>query len=146
MGSLFPHAIEVYECSDGTFRRSREAAEYHQGRIDNAKRATDMLDAGKSLGAALREVGFIPVDYLPALDEVFASTKLVISHWQCRDEPGYQPICVHSDGTVFVHGHAGSWSGPYGADCSVADIDFFWRRTKEQAERAEQRAKAKASP
>ena len=85
--------------------------------------------------ASLIAGGFIPQDKAgcPAyhgLAEVTKDTKLIISHWQCRDQPGYQPRHVDSDGMVYVSGDAGSWSGPYGSKCSPQDVARYWLDTK----------------
>jgi hypothetical protein len=131
----YPRALEVFETSDGDLHRSRAAADFHQKRIDGSVLATRMLDEGKSVGEALRAGGFLPDGCYPALDEIFQSTRLAIPHWQCRDEPGYQPWRINSNGEVFVHGHAGSWSGAYGNDCSPQDVERYWLQMKERAAR-----------
>lgn len=38
-------------------------------------------------------------------------------------------IRANPDGTFFVHGDAGSWSGPYGADVDVKDLIRYARDT-----------------
>lgn len=138
--TTWPHAVEAYETSDGDFHRHRDTAEMRQRNIDGAKLATDLLEGGASLGEAMRRGGFLLEGSHPELDEVYASTKLVISHWQCRDEAGYQPRRVTKDGEVFVFGHAGSWSGPYGANCSVRDVVYYWLDTKARIARDKERS------
>jgi len=76
----------------------------------------------------------------PELDEVFASTKLVIEHWQCRDQAGYQTREVSPSGDVFVSGDAGSWSGPYGSVCSPSEVARYWLDTKQREERRKARS------
>lgn len=137
--TTWPIPTPAFETSDGNLYRSLQIAEDHQRRIDGAIKATAMLEAGTSLGLALRSNDFISAASYPELDEVFASTKLVIPHWQCRDQPGYRPVRVTLDGEVFVHGHAGSWSGPYGARCRPKDVVRYWLDTKARAARGEVR-------
>lgn len=130
----FPKQVTVFETSDRTLHRTREFAEDHQRRIEGAKRATAMLEQGASLGTALRENGFLhPAAPLPELDEVGIGTKLIISHWQCRDEPGYTAREVDPRGMVFVYGHAGSWSGPFGEWITPSDVAHYWRETKRRS-------------
>lgn len=128
----WPKMVEAFETSDGELHRTREAASYAQRRIDGAARATELLEHGHSLGEALREGGFLRAGVYPDLDEIFASTKLVIHHWQCSDKPSYQPVRVQKDGRVFVFGDAGSWSGPWGTPGGVAldDLVRYWNETK----------------
>lgn len=130
--------IETFETTDGRLHRSRSSAEYHQTRIDNTARANDLLVKGASLGVALRESNLVPAECYPELDEVFTTTKLVISHWQCRDEPGYSVAHVEDDGGIYVFGHAGSWSGSYGAVCSLMDVSRYWIETKRRAPKESQ--------
>lgn len=126
----WPREVVSYETADGKLHMSKTYADYWQGRLDGAARATTLLRQGASLYASLVEGGFLPVGIYLELDEVFASTKLVISHWQCRDEAGYQPRSIDADGGIWVGGHAGSWSGPYGATCSAVDVARYWATTK----------------
>ena len=130
----WPRSIEAFETSDREIHRSRSAAEWHQQRLDGCTTANRMLDDGASVGASLRAGGLLPDGVYPELDEVFASTKLVISHWQCRDQSGYQPTRITSDGGVYVFGDAGSWSGPYGAVCSPQDLVRYFVDTKKRLE------------
>jgi len=122
--------VEAFETSDREFHRSITDAEHHQLRIDGARRATEMLEVGDSLGHALRAGGFFTVPEHSELDDVFKSTKLVINHWQCQDTPGYSPQYVTKDGLIWVYGDAGSWSGPHGQMLSPSDVARYWLDTK----------------
>ena len=133
--SVWPKTVTSYQTSDNQLHPTESSARWWQSRLEGAALATRMLEEGRSLGASLREGGFLPADICPSLDEVFTTTKLVISHWQCRDEPGYAPAYITPDGGIFVHGHAGSWSGPYGANCSATEVERYWLDTKNRAER-----------
>lgn len=127
---MWPKEIVSYQTSDLELHRSKSAAEYHQRRIDGSALATKMLDEGASVGAAMRAGELLPDGCYPELDEVFASTKLIISHWQCRDTPGYSPVRFEIDGGIFVFGDAGSWSGPWGSVVSCQDLVRYWLDTK----------------
>jgi len=135
----WPVELTAYQTSDGQLHASKSWAEHWQDRLDSSARATEMLVSGESLGRALRENGFIfdHESYAP-LYEVFSSTKLAIPHWQLRDEPGYSPVTIKPDGSIYVYGNVGSWSGSYGDDCSPADIVRYWEQTK-AASRKERR-------
>lgn len=126
----WPKSVTSYQTSDRELHDSKTYAEYRQRQIDGAVKATEMLRSGASLGAALRTGGFLPDGAHAALDEVTQDTKLIIEHWQCRSEPGYRPYEITKNGGVFVHGHAGSWSGPYGNVCSPQDVERYWIDTK----------------
>ena len=60
--------------------------------------------------------------WMAALSGLTRSTKLVISHWQCRDTPGYSPIRILPNERLWVAGDAGSWSGPYGREVEIRDL------------------------
>lgn len=94
----WPRRVEAFLTSDRELFQSQAQAEDHQRNIDGAKRATAMLETGSSIGAALRSVGFLLTGALPELDEVFATTELVIEHWQCRIQPGYRTVRVDNQG------------------------------------------------
>jgi hypothetical protein len=132
--STWPRELTAYETSDRQLFQFRDVAEHHQRQLDGAAHATALLESGASLGEALRQGGFLRGCVMPELDEVFATTKLVIEHWQCRSQPGYQPRRVTCDGEVFVHGDAGSWSGSYGSICTASDVVRYWRDTKRRAQ------------
>ena len=109
-----------YQTTDYTLHSSMKSAEYHQAEIDKAEKANTMLDDGKSIGDILKAVGMSPCDDI--LHRVTKNSKLVISHWQCMDTPGYQPIRFETGMKMRVYGNDGSWSGPYGNTISTADI------------------------
>jgi len=113
--------ITKYRTSDGEEFWSMESAKYHAGQMDCADKANDILDAGGSVADALR-VGFGAVEVDPAFEKLTKSSKLVISHWQCRDTPGYKVQHFTAHGKVKVYGNAGSWSGSYGGDVSLTDL------------------------
>jgi hypothetical protein len=130
MSEAWPQRLDAFQTSDRQLFTNHGSAESWQRRLDGAARATTLLRQGASLLAAMVEGGLCKAEHYPELAEVYAETKLIISHWQCRDEAGYQPVNVNADGLIFVHGHAGAWSGPYGADCSPSEVVRYWERTK----------------
>lgn len=132
MAEQWPKEVTTFETSDRALHRTREAAELLQRRIDAAARANAMLESGASLGLALRENGFLRADELPELDEVTSATKLIISHWQCSDRPGYSPLRVDASGRVWCFGDAGSWSGPWGSWADASNVARYWATTKER--------------
>lgn len=126
----WPKTVTSFETSDRKLHTSESSARWWQSRLEGAELATSMLEKGASLGHALREGGFLLAGSYPSLDEVFTTTELIIEHWQCRSQPGYRPCSINAEGGIFVHGHAGSWSGPYGATCSASDVECYWLGTK----------------
>lgn len=128
----WPRAIEAFETTDCKIHRNRASAEHHQQQLDAAMRANVMLNAGVSVGVAARESGLVVGDHYHDLDDLFVTTPMVISHWQCREEPGYMPVRFENGG-MFVWGDAGSWSGPYGAHCNLGDVQRYWQETKRRA-------------
>ena len=131
----WPQKIEAFLTSDREIHNNLVSAETHQRRLDGAVRATAMLEEGASLGAALRAGGFIGEKSYPELDAVTKGTKLVISHWQCKDTPGYSPCSVDHQGRVWVWGDVGSWTGPYGNWCWPGEIVDYINRALETAKR-----------
>jgi len=109
-----------FQATDYSLHGSMQSAEMHQAEIEKAEKANAMLDCGESIGQILETVGLEPCDDI--LYEVTKDSQLVISHWQCRDTPGYQPIRFETGMKMRVYGDAGSWSGPYGNTISTADI------------------------
>ena len=82
-----------------------------------AQAANEALRAGKSILECVKLYVRSPECYggerYAILGEMTKDTKLVISYWQCRDTPGYC-VCHFDEKGIYVSGHAGSWSGPYG--------------------------------
>lgn len=139
LGPKYPQRIEAFLTSDLEMHRTLTIAEDHQRRLDGSVIATRLLEEGASLAAALRAGGFIPDGFYLELDAVTKDTKLVISHWQCRDTPGYSPCRINHMGLVMVFGDAGCWSGPYGNWCAPTEIVSYLQRMKETAERVAER-------
>lgn len=123
MSAIDSEITEVtrWKTRDGKEFSNIDAAEYHADQIRLSEKANEILSAGGSVADCLRAAGK-ELSVMPILEKVTKDTKLVISYWQCRDEAGYQVIRFNSDWTVFVHGDAGSWSGPYGNDVPIREL------------------------
>lgn len=125
--------IAAWRTSDGQVFTFESSAVDHQDRLDRAELATKALRDGASVGVALRDHGFMHSSQpLHELDDMFTTSELIISYWQCRDTPGYQPYAILPDGSVMVGGDAGSWSGGYSSPVHPRDLVRYWVDTKAQ--------------
>ena len=113
--------MDCWRTSDGKLHRHEPSARTHQFSINQALEATEMLETGMSVGDCLKAVGY-PAEIQEILYSVTSESKLVVSHWQCRDTPGYKPIRFLPGLSMRVWGDAGSWSGPYGGTVKLADL------------------------
>jgi hypothetical protein len=105
---------------DGREFHSITSAVHHNEDLDHAEAATAILHGGGTVyDAALAAGRTKPADILRSIT---TATPLVISHWQCRDTPGYTVARFDSPYTLFVGGDAGSWSGPYGAEVTLEEL------------------------
>lgn len=150
MTKTYPQRIEGWRTSDGRVHINESSARWWQGQIESAAALTASLESGADLASACAAVGWfqgLTEEDRMTLAHVTRETKLVISHlasilaitstagsqmlsgWQCRDQPGYQVIRANPDGTFFVHGDAGSWSGPYGSNVDIKDVIRYARDT-----------------
>lgn len=132
----WPRAVTRYETSDGKTFSIEGCAVDWQRAIVAARLATAALEQGEDLAEAYalfyreahgREA---PAEYLVGLAGITRRSQLVISYWQCRDTPGYRPNQFNPDGSIFVHGDAGSWSGPYGCDVDVRALIHYIADTR----------------
>lgn len=113
--------VMCWEATDGRLFKSQESAQRHQTTLDDAVAANVVLHANGSIGDALRAVDYIgEIDAV--LNRVTMHTKLVISHWQCQDTPGYSPVHFEPGLSMYVYGNAGSWTGSYGNSVSLRDL------------------------
>lgn len=127
--------IDAWRCSDGTVHTSENLAKYREEEIERSQRANEALEAGKSLADCLRLYG--TKEPAAVFDQMTRDTPLVISHWQCMDTPGYK-VCRFEPEGIFVHGHAGSAWGPYGAMVDYSDLRRYAEGTfKRQAPRVD---------
>ena len=112
--------VTRFETTDGKSHFSRASAEIRQEDIEQAKWANERLEEGWSVAKILKALGRGIPDEI--LSQVTKDSKLVVRHWQCRDEPGYQPRYFEPGMCIYVYGNAGSWSGSYGNTMSIADL------------------------
>ncbi len=113
--------VERWVTSDDRQHHTLELAEAWEDKIIAADRATEMLLTGASVADCLKFLDYVP-DIPPILEQVTHDTQLVISHWQCRNTPGYMVVSFKPNCRVHVWGDAGSWSGPYGNEVTIADL------------------------
>jgi hypothetical protein len=118
--SALVEAVTMHRTTDGKTFHGEASAIGHQEDIEEAKKGNTMLKSGESVGAILRALGKTVADEI--LDQVTKESKLVISHWQCRDTPGYQPRYFEPGLLIYVGGDAGSWSGSYGNTITTRDL------------------------
>ncbi len=116
---------------DGKEHRSLESAEDWDKRILLAEKATKLLREGATLETI---AGVIGVQCPDNLKDVTQDFQFMISHWQCKDTPGYKVIQVNPEGTLWVYGDAGSWTGPYGDEhVKWKDLSYYKDRTDRRA-------------
>ena len=135
----YPRSVSRFETSDQRLWTTRESAIYHEDNLAAAERATRLLKDGASVKRALVESLLCPASRVidDSLDQVFASTKLSIPHWQCIDKPGYCPSAIRFDCCVFVGGDVGGWRGPYGNWICLGDLVRYADNTKRICEIAQ---------
>lgn len=117
-------ARTVYVALDGSEHSSVRGAADKNEAIARAERANAMLADGATVYDAARAWSWMDNPTIPeVLRRITKDTPLIISHWQCRDTPGYSVCRFENDEYyVYVGGDAGSWSGPYGSKITLADI------------------------
>ncbi len=113
-------ARTVYVARDGREFHSILSAVHHNEDLGRAEAATAILHGGGSVYDAALAAGRTKPAAI--LQSITAATPLVISHWQCRDTPGYTVARFDSPYTLFVGGDAGSWSRPYGAEVTLEEL------------------------
>lgn len=113
--------ITKWQTIDGKEHYSIEAAQRHVEQIERVNCANEVLNSGGSIAEALREFS-IRGDIDPILERVNKESKLVISYWQCRETPGYQPREFLASGQLWVYGNAGSHAGSYGNEVTITDL------------------------
>lgn len=113
--------ITKWQTVDGEEHYSIEAAQRHVEQIVRVNRANSVLNSGGSVADALRAFS-TRGDIDPILERVNKETKLVISYWQCRETPGYQPREFHVNGQLWVYGDAGGHTGSYGNEVTISDL------------------------
>lgn len=132
--------VKRWRTIDGREHSSESLASRWADRIDLAQRANEMLESGESLLAVLDHMGSAPREDndRALLAGLTGESLLVISHWQCNDEPAYRVRYVNPSGSVFCGGRGG-WMGYYGNDVSISDLVRYAAKTAEWAKRSEAR-------
>lgn len=122
--------ITKYQADDGSEFRDERTCLAHESECRRVEGANVLLQSGASLAECLTVAGHPPHEsQRAALEQITKDTALIISYWQCRDQPGYKPCRIELQGRIFVHGDAGSWSGPYGGTMSPRRLIGYWENT-----------------
>lgn len=133
--------VTKYEAHDGKLFGNEADCLKHEDACASLAAANEMLQNGSTLMESLTCLHRAQVEWgnrLSAEDKtclmrITKDTGFVISHWQCRYEPGYKPCELDLAGRVYLWGNAGSWSGAYGGWCSVDDVLRYAADTVKQA-------------
>jgi len=135
----WPRAVTRYETSDGkTFAIEGLAADWQRA-LGAAELANLALEGGGDLADAYALFFAKAYTWKPAAETLVtiaalrgltSKSQLIISHWQCRETPGYQPHRINPDGSIYVGGYAGSWSGGYGQDVQLRDLVRYVEDTR----------------
>lgn len=129
--------VTVYEAEDGKqFHTKAQCLEYEQ-QCDDLAAANDMLYNGATLMAALTRAhqtrpwwdSGLSVEDKAILMKITKDSGFTVSHWQCRDNPGYKPRRLDHNIQVLLWGDVGGWSGPYGDWVSLADLLRYARNS-----------------
>lgn len=88
--------------------------------------ANKALEEGQPLAACLSIAGMGNPPEIFA--QVTKDTPLIISHWQCSDEPAYRVIRINPNGSMYVGGSV-RWSGGYGQNVDVRDLERYAQAT-----------------
>lgn len=135
----WPRAVTMYETSDRETFHNESAAQDWQRAIDAADLANLALEGGGDLAEAYtlfysKAYTWRPAEEtlvtIAALRGLTRKSQLVIEYWQCRNTPGYQPTRINPNGSIWVGGDAGSWSGSYGQDVNLRDLVRYVENTR----------------
>lgn len=113
--------VDRYITTDYQEFQSLDAANRHQVSINAANKATEQLLAGMSIAEILRGMNY-PAEQDEILEKVTKNSELVISHWQCRDTPGYKVVRVLPGGSVYCWGGVGDFYSSYGGVVTIAQL------------------------
>ncbi len=116
--------LTCWKTTDDKLHERQNDAQYHQRQLEAVVRANELLAAGETIGAILREVDY-PGEIPEVLNCVSMDSRLVIASWQGQDTPGYQPVRFETEGCIYVYGDAGSDWGPYGRWLTLAALADF---------------------
>lgn len=133
--------VTMWRTEDQKLHPSEDAAERWADHLEAVEAGNALLSSGASVAAAARRAG-IPVPDGSVLERITTHTPLIVSHYQCRDQPGYKVVHINSDDTLHVFGHAGSWSGAYGNHEGWRDVERYAAHTLAAAARITERGEA----
>lgn len=120
--------ITTWETRDGRLHRDERSANVWADRLEAVDAGNAMLSEGATVADAVRRAG-MRVERGSSLERITTDTQLIVSHYQCRREPGYRVVHIANDATLRVFGDAGSWSGPYGSYEPIASVERYAERT-----------------
>lgn len=116
----------AYVARDDSRHRYLDDAVRRNQNLDEIDAANALLEAGAALYDAVKAWGRSePPDVLRQINK---DTPLIISHWQCSDDPAYK-VCKFDLRGIWVWGDPGKWSGPYGNFVSVRDLERYVETT-----------------
>ena len=118
-------------CDDGKEHHTFESAKEWQDKLDRAKAANLHLVQGKTLGFIFNNIMGYPCK--EELEHINKDFEMIISHWQCQENPGYKVVAINPDGSLIIWGDAGSWTGPYGCrNVNQEDAARYVEETKRE--------------
>lgn len=130
--TAYPHRIDRWVTSDLREHSTEVVAREHESMLSMVDRANALLRDGGSAADALGVIGRLhhySAEDRDVLHMITTSAGLTISHWQCRDQPGYTARSIDVDGRWLVGGDAGSWSGYWCQHMSTRDLIGYARAT-----------------
>lgn len=132
--SAYPIRLDAWRTSDRRLHDDIRAAELHEGHLRKCRLSTQLIHEGKSLAEVLEATGEMQwhEKNRDVLSLITNDVGLIISHWQCQDNPGYRLCRRENSGKFWVSGDSGSWSGYYGNEMSLEDIIYHARDTMDR--------------
>ena len=116
--------VSRYVCTDGREFSTMNGAEYHQGEIVKSEKANAILEAGGSVADVLRGSDW-NYDIPAVLEQLTKQSKLVVSFWQCIDDPVYGIYHFTASRKVHLWGGKAGWPGYYGGDVTLTDLQRY---------------------
>ena len=129
-----PTPVQYWRARDGKDFPYEGAALAHESELDKCAAADFEIATGGSLWEALKTIGESGnhEEHSELLSTVTKATGFSVSHWQCREEPGYSLGRRGTDGRWYLGGDAGSWSGGFGEFVTVGDLIRYALNTVEK--------------
>ena len=129
--------ITRYESEDGRmFRSEAECLEYEQQRED-ARAASDMLNNGSTLMAALTRANQtrpwwdsgLTLEDKASLMRITKDDGFLLGNWQYRDRPYYKVHSIDVDGKVGLFRDSGSRMGAHGLFVGLRELLRYAQET-----------------